>query len=380
MVSWRDIEDKNQTMAVSAYLKLARTNSLIPTMLNVETLAEFISQVIPPITPEEYKYIESKALMTVYNQDMNPAQTSCEPVNGEPGLLFHEFIFLMGIIALHCMGTSPSTSSLIEDFFVEKLNFTRVDPDSKLKCFEDFLEDDGVYSDYESGSGSELEMDEQQKAFMEFLQERAAAEADFVVDFESILERLDETLPMIPGKPEVQEVKPPGEKDPLRILFGKLMPKEKSKDDKKKKKAVKKAPKAKKGEKPPPPLRWADVPEPTGPSTLDLIRKATQQVNDNIFPQNIRGEHCNPGVMPTIIKEVFFPPDAPMEVATLMESSLVYQNSANYEMAVKSLEMARDRWRILAIPPPLPSDESPVKVNKKDKLSAPPVPVMLRAE
>lgn len=80
---------------------------------------------------------------------------------------------------------------------------------------------------------------------------------------------------------------------------------------------------------------------------MDLIRQATADVRANIFPQNIRGEHCNSSVMPTVIKEVYFPPDAPMEVATLMESSLVYQNSANYEMAVKSLEMARDRWREL---------------------------------
>jgi tetratricopeptide (TPR) repeat protein len=94
---------------------------------------------------------------------------------------------------------------------------------------------------------------------------------------------------------------------------------------------------------------------------------------------NIRGEHCNPSVMPTIIKEVYFPPDAPMEVATLMESSLVYQNSANYEMAVKSLEMGRDRWRILSIPKNA-VDASPVKVGKKDALSAPPVPVALRPE
>jgi hypothetical protein len=40
-------------MAVSAFLKLARTNSLIPSMLNVEDLHFYIQQVIPPITPEE---------------------------------------------------------------------------------------------------------------------------------------------------------------------------------------------------------------------------------------------------------------------------------------------------------------------------------------
>ena len=54
--------------------------------------------------------------------------------------------------------------------------------------------------------------------------------------------------------------------------------------------------------------------------------------------------------MPVIIKEVYFPPDAPREVATLMESSLVYQNSANYEMAVKSLEDARELWKRMITP------------------------------
>jgi hypothetical protein len=46
-------------------------------------------------------------------------------MEGEPGFLFHEFIFLLGLIALHCMDHSPSTATLIEDFFVEKLNFKR---------------------------------------------------------------------------------------------------------------------------------------------------------------------------------------------------------------------------------------------------------------
>lgn len=67
---------------------------------------------------------------------------------------------------------------------------------------------------------------------------------------------------------------------------------------------------------------------------------------------NLKQESCNTGVMPTIIKEVFMPPDAPSTVATLIESSLVYQNSANYEMAVHSLEQARDEWRKLITPVP----------------------------
>lgn len=77
---------------------------------------------------------------------------------------------------------------------------------------------------------------------------------------------------------------------------------------------------------------------------------------------SLKQDSCNTGVMPTIIKEVFMPPDAPSSVATLMESALVYQNSANYEMAVHSLEQARDEWRSLI--------SSPQKEFAKDATSA----------
>ena len=53
-------------------------------------------------------------------------------------------------------------------------------------------------------------------------------------------------------------------------------------------------------------------------------------MNENIFPECLRGDQQASGIMPSIIKEVYFPPEAPPEVATLIESALVYQNSANY--------------------------------------------------
>ena len=87
---------------------------------------------------------------------------------------------------------------------------------------------------------------------------------------------------------------------------------------------------------------------------------------------------CNTGVMPTIIKEVFMPPDAPSTVATLIESSLVYQNSANYEMAVHSLEQARDEWRRL-ITPPSKDPPKDATLTKKDTQAPKPI-VYLRPE
>jgi hypothetical protein len=54
------------------------------------------------------------------------------------------------------------------------------------------------------------------------------------------------------------------------------------------------------------------------------MRNAKKSIIENVFHSNIRGEQCNSGVAPCIIKEVFFPPEAPHEVATLIESALVY--------------------------------------------------------
>ena len=103
------------------------------------------------------------------------------------------------------------------------------------------------------------------------------------------------------------------------------MPKKDDEDDsKKKKKAQKKPPQRKKDEPPPKPVKWADEPKKPEPSTLDLIRQARHDLVDNVFPCNIRGEQCNSGVAPCIIKEVFFPPEAPHEIATLIESAIVY--------------------------------------------------------
>ena len=59
------------------------------------------------------------------------------------------------------------------------------------------------YYDEEVDSDSELEMDEQQKAFMEFLEQKAAEDSNFQIDFEEVLYTLNYDLPMIPGVPMV---------------------------------------------------------------------------------------------------------------------------------------------------------------------------------
>ena len=159
---------------------------------------------------------------------------------------------------------------------------------------------------------------------------------------------------MIPGKPVVQQFNPrPYKVDPktglnIKIEFGKLFPRE---DDGKKKKAkAAKAPARKKDEKPKKPTKWDGPAKPHQPDTVELLNMAAKSMQESVFPMHLRGDQCNPAIMPSIIKEVFFPPEAPHEVATLIESALVYQNSANYQMAVRSLEDARSMWRDIENP------------------------------
>ena len=101
-----------------------------------------------------------------------------------------------------------------------------------------------------------------------------------------MLEDLDECLPQIPGRPEVQQINPPPYKEPFRVEFGRLMPKPKT--DKKKKKKKAKPPARKKDKKPQKKTMWADPPRPKCSTTLQLITKATEEMESSVFPENIR--------------------------------------------------------------------------------------------
>lgn len=97
----------------------------------------------------------------------------------------------MGRIACNRVNTSDAIAGKISDFFVEKLNFHRVDPGKGLLTYEDITkklymsDDEGIFSDEdEEGWDSEEEMDEQQKLFYEFLQKKAEEEKDFIIDYE----------------------------------------------------------------------------------------------------------------------------------------------------------------------------------------------------
>jgi len=80
------------------------------------------------------------------------------------------------------METSALISQKIEDFFIEKLNFRTSNSIKRVTGSPSRTKTDGEedeYYDEEVDSDSELEMDEQQRAFMEFLEQKAIEDANF---------------------------------------------------------------------------------------------------------------------------------------------------------------------------------------------------------
>lgn len=92
-------------------------------------------------------------------------------------------------------------------------------------------------------------------------------------------------LPLIPERPMVEQINPPGTGLP-RMLFGDKKLMEKPEDDgKKKKKAAKKA--AKKDEAPPKPIKWADPPRRVK-DTLQYMQEARADLAASVFPLNLK--------------------------------------------------------------------------------------------
>ncbi len=96
------------------------------------------------MTVEEWNYMErDKKLIQLYQNDNNP-DSHCEPEKDEPGLLFHEFIFLIALIAVESkedISGGEGYHRQIENFFTLKLEFKEVDRENReYKTFDYYLE------------------------------------------------------------------------------------------------------------------------------------------------------------------------------------------------------------------------------------------------
>lgn len=91
-----------------------------------------MEQTLPPITNGEYEFYEKNKLIEAFNEDTNnnfldPLQNE-KGEDMEPALHFHEYLFLLGLIAKMSMPTSKDDSlpSKLQEFYVAKLGFEAV--------------------------------------------------------------------------------------------------------------------------------------------------------------------------------------------------------------------------------------------------------------
>lgn len=363
-MTWREMCERNHGVLAGSFLNFCIDFKLIPHMFNVESLQEILLSVIPPLHKEEYEYFNQYKLITQYEKDQRYISSSYEFHDGEPQLLLHEFIFALGKIALTAV-TVTDTESLVDKLkvlFIEKLRFPEIDdPTEHVERYllGEVEHEDSLYSSEEDLDEYRADVDptqakhrddyddDPQKMLHDFIDRRVEKDENFVIDYEHVLNELNSILPSIPKKPKFEQVNPPPY-TMQREKFGKLLPKPEEDDKNKKKKPQpkRKPPKPKKDEKPKKIYPFEEYPpRPPEPSNLDHFNDLKQDMAENAFPKHFRANECNPGVAPCIIKEVFVPPDAPQEFATLIESALVYQNTANYEMSLATFEEVRDKWR-----------------------------------
>lgn len=151
------------------------------------------------------------------------------------------------------------------------------------------------------------------------MERQAEFERSIQINWEQMMGNMEAELPQIPAKPVVEQINPPPFAMPV-IWFGKHAPK--PEDDGSKKKKAKKA--GKKDGPPPKVIKWEEGPRKEYPYMLDHAKLQRESLVENTFPISIKGAQGNPGIAPVVIKEVYFPPESPTEVATLIESGLVY--------------------------------------------------------
>ena len=122
VVSWKEIEEKNIVMVARSFLKMCRYKQLIPSLLPIESLQECMEQTLPPITNGEHDFYVKERLRKAYDEDYQA--TRVEPMvdaSGEltePALKFHDFLFLLGLIAQEHIRSSETAADRIHDFYV----------------------------------------------------------------------------------------------------------------------------------------------------------------------------------------------------------------------------------------------------------------------
>ena len=113
------------TINVKSIVSLCMKMDLVPICMSERNLQNHILSTIPPQNQDEYNFFDNDTIITTF-QDMKTAQNILyEDLTTDPRLKFHEFILLLGRMAVFSQSTLPSVRERVEYFFIHKLLFKK---------------------------------------------------------------------------------------------------------------------------------------------------------------------------------------------------------------------------------------------------------------
>lgn len=120
-------------MLARAFLNLCRCSYLIPHLMDVGDLQQYVEQTLPPLTNGEIKFYQTSILTRTFNNDTNYASSKIVPLPSgpeepeEPALQFPDFVFLLSLIAYSTIPARKSMSDKLIDLYSSKLNLGKMD-------------------------------------------------------------------------------------------------------------------------------------------------------------------------------------------------------------------------------------------------------------
>jgi len=350
VLSWNIIERGNRKLDMRSLLRFAKQGFLLPHLLNVETFQDVIISIVPPRTPEEHEYFQQCVLIKDYEAEAENSRPLLH--SQEPLVAFHEFLLILARIALQCLKMHGSSAEKLEVLLNERLGIPKkgekapknsLYSSTMLKVgFLDLADEDDDDDSLENWDDS-VEIEDPQAILAEY-EKQNEEKLTTEVNFQEVFRILDDKLPKIPDLPGVSKINPPPYSQGVEYK-GKPLPKPPV--DKNAQKAKAKPP-TKKSNKDEPPkiIKWGEKPGEFRETNLKHFRDYTSNMNTNTLQvlQNTKKTQPHAGIAPCVIRELLFPPTASEDITTLIESAFVYQNTSNYQLALKTMSDAKDAW------------------------------------
>ncbi len=352
-VLWREAEEGNHKLPLLCFLRILLAKYLIPEYLEVESMQELARQCMSLRSPQDEKFYQDGKFI-VAAEDQNLLKSPYNPLNGEPQLAYHEFQLVLGRAGLSAGGEKKlAAAERLREFFVEKLGFVKgkdgtlrsASPSPDREEGEPELEEELIESD-EGGSESDVDDPYRKMELLQQRREEAMKRYQIDINYEEIEKELND-LPPVPPPPDMKPGEMPKPETVKVSQLGRVKERKKKKEEKKQAKAkvVVKKPTLRRGEAPPKPIKYAGKPVPYPDATLQAVRSYVRDSTAPAIQQSTKARVGTSHVAACIIKEVYFPPEAPIAVATLIESANVYLTNEEYELAVSTFEDARELWK-----------------------------------